>query len=168
MSNVLSTKPKPSTAAQRTSEAIRKAAGKLGVKDLKWLGAALAEAAADGVERNTAFAAQVRALYESMVPPRPIKEPSRRRGGRAAPDVELVPIKQMDVFINPAAPPDPYFLLELYGPAQLPLALSRNTAPRLREAVKMVKERNPGTRPNGTNSAALIDYIVEHVAGASN
>jgi hypothetical protein len=79
--------------------------------------------------------------------------------------VELIPIKSMEGHkFDPVAPPDPYFLLEFYGAAQLPLALQRYTLPRLQKAVKLVKERNPRTKPNGASRQAVIDYLVEYVA----
>jgi hypothetical protein len=60
-----------------------------------------------------------------------------------------------------------YFLLEEYGRDQLRAVLDRMTQRRLREAVDSVQEREPGTRPaSRTRNADMIDYIVEHVAGA--
>jgi hypothetical protein len=151
------------TPTQRVTEAAQQVASTLGLEDQKRVSAALAEAAAEAVRRDSLFAARVRILYKEMTP-----APATRRatagGTRAAPDVELVPIKQVEGwFLNPGAPPDPYFLLELYGPKQLPLALQRYTVARLREAVELVQQRNPGTGPRGKTRQALIDYIVAHV-----
>src|SRR5690349_20703965 len=107
------------------------------------------------MRRNPAFAAHVRQLYEAMAPRRAIVEPKRTKSR-----VELVPIRQLDVEMNPAAPPDPYLLLDLYGSDQLPLALEPYSTPRLRETVKHLQARHPGTKPEGTTKQAVIDYIV--------
>jgi hypothetical protein len=148
---------KPLTIAQRSAAAAQQASEILGTDDLKRVGAALAEAALEGMRRNPSFAAHVRQLYESMAPPRAITEPKRTKSR-----VELVPIRQLNVEINPAAPPDPYLLLELYGPEQLPLALEPYSTPRLRETVKRLQTRFPGTKPQGATKQAVIDYIVRY------
>jgi hypothetical protein len=154
-------KSKPLTIAQRSAAAAQQAAEILGADDLKRVGVALAEAALEGMRRNPSFAAHVRQLYESMAPRRAITEPKRSKSR-----VELVPIRQLDVEINPAAPPDPYLLLELYGPEQLPRALEPYSAPRLRETVKHLQTRHPGTKPQGTTKQAVIDYIVYHATAS--
>jgi hypothetical protein len=152
---------KSPTPAQRGAVAAQQAAEMLGAEDVKRMGAALAEAALEGMRRNSSFAAHVRQLYESMAPRRAITEPKRTKSR-----VELVPIRQLDVEINPAAPPDPYLLLELYGPEQLPLALEPYSTPRLRETVKRLQTRRPGTKPQGMTKQAVIDYIVHHATAS--
>ncbi|HEX2347982.1 MAG TPA: hypothetical protein VHI51_06040, partial [Ktedonobacterales bacterium] len=98
-------------------------------------------------------------VYEDLAPKR--GSDARRKGKASDLDIDLKPIKSMEGrFRDPAAPVDPYFLLELYGPDQLALALSRYTAPRLREGVKAVQARHPGTKPAGTGKQPMIDYIV--------
>lgn len=152
------------TVAQRAAEAINQTLEALGLEDTKRLSAALTIAAAEGVRKNPAFASHVRFLYEDMAPKR--ATPKRVK---VAADVELIPVKQVEGVLNPAAAPDPYFLLELYGAHQLRLALQRYTATRLKEAVVLVQERHPGTKPKGrATKETMIDYIVEHVAGAGN
>jgi hypothetical protein len=156
------------TVAQRAAEAARVTAELLHFEDPKRAAAALAEAAAEVARRDPAFAARVRTLYDEMAPPPPPR-PTGRGGGRTArvaPDVHLVPIKYIPGYeADSAAPPDPYLLLELYGRAQLPLAIARYETPDLREAVKLVKARNPKTRPAGAARQALIDYILDYVSG---
>lgn len=67
---------------------------------------------------------------------------------------------------NPYGKFDPYFILDAYGHDQLRAVLVRGTQRDLREAVGIVKERNPGTKPaNATRNADMIDYIVQYVAG---
>ena len=152
---------KPLTVAQRTTEAVRKAADVMGVDDVKRVGAALVEAALERMGQDSTFSAHVRNLYDAMASP---KKATSTQTRRKAGHVELVPLRQIDVEINPAAAPDAYFLLDLYGPAQLALALQPYTAPRLRETVKQVQNRNPGTKPDGTSKQHLIDYIVRYAS----
>ena len=66
-------------------------------------------------------------------------------------------------FRDPTAPVDPYFLKRLYGDAQLRVALSRYTGPRLAEAVRAVQARHAGTKPAGRSRAEMIAYIEQHV-----
>jgi len=161
-------KQKPLTVTQRSTRAAEQASELLRLDDLKRVGAALAEAALEGVRRNPAFAAHVRALYDDMAPRPAAPKPRPTPRKKAAADIELIPVKSMEGYaFDPAAPPDPYFLLEFYGARQLPLALQRYKAPQLQEAVKQVRARNPGTRPKGTGVQSAIDYIVERLAGSA-
>ena len=84
----------------------------------------------------------------------------------AEPDIELVPVNYdaaRGVNLSPTAPPNPYFLRDFYGEHQLIPALSRYSPASLREAAKVVKRRNPGTRPKSTSRQDLIAYIVKYV-----
>lgn len=60
---------------------------------------------------------------------------------------------------------DPYELALDYGRDQLRNVIRRVSQPSLREAVRLVKERNPGKKPAGQTKQDLVDFIVEHVAG---
>jgi len=74
-----------------------------------------------------------------------------------------VPVKRIEGReFDLSAPPDPFFILDLYGDKQFPLALGRYPAKALVEAVAMVRERRPGTGPAGKTMAALIEYLVQH------
>lgn len=67
---------------------------------------------------------------------------------------------------DPYAKLDPYESLRDFGADQLRAFLGFQTPARLRQAVAIVQERNPGTKAKTkTKSADMIDYIVEHVAG---
>jgi hypothetical protein len=142
-----------------TTEAARLASVRLELDDLKRLAVALAEAAAEEVIRNRAFAERVLALYAE------VPTAARRVKVSSAFDVELVPIKNIEGReINPAAPLDPYFLLDAYGPQQLEQALNLFPVAKLKEAAVMVESRNAGTKPkNRGMKAALISYIVEQL-----
>jgi hypothetical protein len=129
------------------------------LEDAKRLSAALIIAAVDRLPNDLALMERVRTIYEELAPRRVSAAKGKTRASDL--DIELKPIKSMDGRLrDPAAPVDPYFLLELYGPDQLALALGRYTAPRLREGVKAVQARLPGTKPGGTGKQALIDFIV--------
>jgi hypothetical protein len=150
---------KPATATQRSAAAVEHATEIFKLEDAKRLSAALIIAAVDGLPNDTSLMERVRTIYEDLAP----KRVSAAKGKIKASDldIELKPVKSMEGrFRDPSAPVDPYFLLELYGPDQLALALSRYTAPRLREGVKAVQARHPGTKPGGTGKQALIDYVV--------
>lgn len=61
---------------------------------------------------------------------------------------------------------DPYITLLDFGPAQLRQALQGETQRTLRDGVKNVMARNPGTAPKSkTKNQDMIDYIVKYVAG---
>lgn len=155
-------KSKPATVAQRSAEALQRASEILGIEDTKRLGAALTIAAVDRLQEDASLIEYIRLVYEDLAPKRVVATKGQKVQKKATePEIELKPVKSMEGRLyDPSAPIDPYFLLELYGPDQLALALSRYTAPRLREGVKAVQARHPGTRPGGTGKLALIDYIV--------
>ncbi len=155
------------TIAQRPLAAGQRAAVHMHADDEKRMLAALAEMAVEELSRNPGFALRVRGRYEELAPattrrqtapktPRVAKVPQARK--------TLVPIKEIEGHeINVARALDPYFLVEAYGAHQLRDALEGHPAANLREAVAIVKERNPGTRPTGTSISAMTDYIVRYV-----
>lgn len=82
--------------------------------------------------------------------------------GPAPVPIRSVPLEQY----TPYGKFDPYQLNWEYGESQLRAVLVRGTQRDLREATAIVKERNPGTKPtNASSKDAMIDYIVEYVAG---
>ena len=152
-------KPKPATAAQRSATAVKQASEMLALEDAKRLSSALIVAAVDWLPHDASLVERIRTVYEDLAPKR--GSAARGRSKASDLDIDLKPIKSMEGrFRDPTAPVDPYFLLELYGPDQLALALSRYTAPRLRAGVKTVQARHPGTKPGGAGKQAMIDYIV--------
>ena len=141
----------------------------LDLDDLKRLGIALAYAASEEVEHNGRFANQVRTVYDALAATASPSAGGRGRSGSStkAPVVNLVPVKHIEGYkIDLAAPVDPYFVFEVYGAEQLPIALDLFSATRLKEAVALVQERNPGTKSSGRSSKpVLVDYIIRYVAG---
>jgi hypothetical protein len=62
---------------------------------------------------------------------------------------------------------DPYELALDCGHDQLRNVIRRASQVNLKVAANLVKERNPDAKLSGTSKQALIDFIVEHVAGPS-
>lgn len=163
----------PSKTAKMTAptatSAARSLAYLLNVDDTNRLSLAVLLAASDEIEQNSRFAARVRAMYEQL----PTKTP-RGSVGSAKGDASkiltstLQPIRHVEGReINPAAPLDPYFLLEVYGAHQLRQALELFPLSKLKEGVEAVIERNPGTKPTSKSSkVSVIDYIARYVAGS--
>jgi len=144
-----------------TNEAAKLASAVLDLDDLKRLAIALAEAAAEEVVRSRAFADRVRALYGE------VPTSTGKSTGASALQIDLVPIRRIEGRdIDPAAPLDPYFLLDLYGPGQLERALGLFPVAKLKEASAKVERQHPGTKPtNRASKAALIIYIMDKLMG---
>ncbi len=60
---------------------------------------------------------------------------------------------------------DPFYLYEVFGAKQLPLALGEFSKEKLvDEVVPIVEKRHPGTKPNkSANKQAVIAFIVQRV-----
>jgi hypothetical protein len=78
--------------------------------------------AVEEAQRNDRFSERVRVLYDSLAP---AKAPARAIDRQPrAPLMKLVPVKEIPGRrFDISAPPDPYFLQELFGDGQLPIAL---------------------------------------------
>jgi hypothetical protein len=64
---------------------------------------------------------------------------------------------------QPAAPPDPKWLIQVYGQRQLARALQDFSLDMLKLTADKVQAEHPGTRPaNRGRKAAVIDYIVQY------
>ena len=168
----------PVSISEQTATATRELCqmlGLVGIKptEMKYLTLALAQAATDEAERNTAFAEQVRALYRQFIPTRPPKraphahtESGRRQGQRR--NDELVPIGTVnEALLDPYAPPNPWALQQLFGSEQLATVLNRYSPAKLKEALPLVQQRFPGTRPRAMTKSGIVSYIVEKVVGSA-
>jgi hypothetical protein len=157
---------KPLTVAQRAAQAAEQAAKYLGVSNTKVLAAVLAEIAVQELRYNRSFADRLRSAYESAAPkPKP---PTKRVGEPQpkAPKVKLTPIKDVGTHeINIAAQVDPYYLYEVFGAAQLPLALGTFSKKKLvDEVVPIVQRRHPEAKPGGkADKQAVIAFVVQYV-----
>ncbi len=164
MSTTITT-PKPLTMQQRTKVALQQLRELTDADDVKLLNAAINEAAAVEAVRNSAFRATIRRIYEdlSALP----SSATRGRRIREQSPVELIPLPGSEgARFDPFAPLNPYALLRLYGPQQLRTALSGYSMAALREAVTLVRQKHPETKPKDARKAeSLIDYLVEHLVG---
>lgn len=158
------------TEQERAAAATRRLCEMLGVgtlkpKDLKYLSVALTEAATDEIGHHPEFAERVLHVFHELVKPSASKSAAKKSTSRPA-KPKLVPVGHVDpVLLGPDRPLNPYVLQQLYGNAQLRLALDGRSLTALKQAVSIVQQRHPGTGPaNRTQKAALIDYIVQYVA----
>lgn len=161
------TKNQTKTLQQRLNEAVRRVAEKNSYSSLKVLTVALVEAASEIINYNEMLAIKVDELYNNFLS-------TQTNSGRKtvkkneADIIDLVPIKRIvgrEFDVN--APLDPYFLHELYGNEQLPLALSRFSVKRLMEGVTLV-EKNSGEKPrNKATKGEIIEFLVTKVTGHS-
>jgi hypothetical protein len=147
-------------------EAVWREVERLGANDPKRVATTLVEMAVEEAQRNDRFRERVRVLYDSLAP---AKAPTRANNRQPrATLMNLVPVKEIPGRrFDISAPPDPYFLQELFGDSQLPLALTEFSVAGLQEAVEIVQERNPGTKPKGKTKKALVEYIVQNVAATN-
>lgn len=156
-----------STAVKRklnATQAAAEAAQVLDLPDTRKVSTALTEAALEELQSNPAFAQRIRGLYAEQT-----ATTVRKRGKTkdlSALAADLVPVKRVEGrAIDPAAPLDPYFLHEVYGTEQLPIALELFSMQKLREAAAVVQQRNPGTKPaSRARKGALVEYILQYVA----
>lgn len=159
-----------STATKRklsATEAAKQAAYVLGLDDPKLVGIALAEAGAEQVASDREFAQKVKTLYAALQATAAQPKTTTSARGRESTHVELIPRKIIEgQSFDPAAPLDPYFLVEFFGVDQLQAALEREPVFRLKEAAVLVERRNPGTKPaNRGQKKPLIDYMLQYVTG---
>jgi hypothetical protein len=84
-----------------------------------------------------------------------------------APKSAPIPIAAVGIErLNPYGKLDPYVILDGYGPDQLRAVLERASAYRLREAIEVVQEHEPGLKaPAKGRKEVMVDYLVEVVAG---
>ncbi len=150
---------KTPTIVQRISEANERAAELLHAQDAKRAVAAILEMAIEEYAHNPGFALRVRGRFDELAPAKP-----KRVASPKAPKKELVPIKVIEGReFDVSRALDPYFLHELYGAHQLGDALRRHPASSVKEAVGVVQERHPRTRPSGRSKEDLIEYVVRYV-----
>jgi hypothetical protein len=155
----LSVKQRGETATQSLRQALNLPAA---TGDAAVLGTALAEIASEESTRNTRFADAVRERYRELMAQQPAPKP-----GSTSPKEELpplVPIRRIEGYrADPFKPPDPRFLIQLYGHHQLARALQDYTLEMLKETAVKVQQEHPGTKPTSrSNKKAVIAYIVEH------
>jgi hypothetical protein len=160
MSETLTTSKRQAT--QRVQGATAQLQSLIGASDLKLLSAAVMEAAAIEAVHNPGFCRAVQRIYEELSA-KPARATVSRLRSSSHP--ELVPLPGTEgARFDPFAPLDPYALVKLYGPQQLQTALSGYSATTLRQAVALVQQRYPKTKPaDARKSESLIAYIVQQL-----
>lgn len=130
--------------------------------DVPVFGAALAEVASEESMRNLRFADAVRERYRELLAQQPAPKPKGTSSQEPLPP--LVPIRRIEGYrADPFSPPDPHFLIQLYGYSQLNRALQDYTPAMLKETAAKVQQDHPGTKPTSKAAKqALIDYIVKY------
>lgn len=166
---------KPATIPQRIAAAYEQANAALHPEDAKRLAAALVEIAVEELQRNPGFQLRVRSRYDELAPHKP--ERARRASGtkKTATPVKFRPIEELVAVkripgrsFNLGEPLDPYFLYDLYGAEQFRDALWNFPMPKLIEAVEIVQEHHPKTKPrNKRSKEAVIEYLIQYVAPAA-
>ncbi len=132
------------------------------VGDTTILGTVLAEVAAEEGMRNPQFASEVRRRYEEAMTQR---KPVRVATGQVQELPPLVPIRRIEGGYkrDPFLPPDPAYLVQLYGRHQLVRALQDYLVDSLKQTAAQIERQHPGTKPsNRGRKDALIAYIVAH------
>lgn len=155
------------TLQQRGAEATRSLREALqlpgDVSDTTILGTAVAEVAARESRRNTEFASQVRKVYDELAAMK--RSRTVRTGDRKQDLPPLVPIRTDLGFrkIDPFAPPDPRWLIQVYGTHQLARALHDYSLDDLKRTADSIQIQHPGTKPTSRASKqAVIAYIVRY------
>lgn len=131
------------------------------VNDTAILGTALAEVAAREIRRNQQFGDEVRRTYEDL---KAQQASTGKQGTQQEELAPLVPIRRIEGYeADPFSPPDPAFLIQLYGHHQLARALQDYTVDKLKMTAAQIEQRHPGTKPtNRGRRDALIAYIVDY------
>jgi hypothetical protein len=158
----------PPTVSQRTISATTQLQEIFGFKNLKALSAAIAEAAVKEARANPAFAERVRTLYQEFAPTKEAATPKGKQPSeRPKTKLKATPIARVEGYIpDPYGPLDPSYMLKIYGPDQLPLALDDHTLDQLKVAADNLMKTHPGTKPKTKSKKAdVIAYIVEIVTG---
>jgi hypothetical protein len=135
------------------------------LNDATVLGTALAEYMAERSRTDPHIAQELRRRYDELMA---LGGGRARRASRQTETLPpLVAVGHMEpgerLTINPAAPPDPRFLIRVYGREQLARALQPYMVEMLKETAEQVEREHPGTKPtNRGQRKALIDYIVRY------
>lgn len=161
---------KPPTVQQRSIEATNELCRVLSLEgessaNLKYLALALMQVATDEITKNSEFGERVRTAHLELIPQPKVKKTSSKSGsgnsGSKSWQIKLTPIGTADEsLLDPYGPPNPLALQQIYGDEQLPLALQRYEPAALKEALPIVQNRYPGTKPKKLTKAGIIDYIV--------
>jgi hypothetical protein len=148
------------TAAQRKTLATKTITNTLSLSNEGIAITAALEAVSERLKWDMDLLETVRQKYDALQALGPVKQ--KEDFGPMPPLIRTPGLNRQ----NPAHVVDPYELALDYGRDQLRNVIRRASLPNLRIAANLVKEGNPGKKPSGATKQALIDFIVEHVAGS--
>lgn len=153
------------TTQERSASATRELCRTLGLgalkpAELKFLTIALAEVATSEAQRNMQFAHAISHLYQELLPTKPAKATRGKGAAKRKEEAVLIPVGTVDpALLDPYAPPNPWALQILYGNHQLQQALERYSLAKLKEALPLVQERYPGSKPKALTKKGIATYI---------
>jgi|GEM_PF-4462574 len=153
------------TPSQRSAAAVGRVAQRLAIEEIRALSAALAEVAADEVEKNTGFAERVKRRYQEMKakPSRASQSPKSSLPKRGGPQPRVAAGRTPGEHIDIVSPTDPRTLVPLYG-QDLEAHLEEYSVRALWDMARVltphVGEKAPAQK---SGRAALIAYILRYV-----
>lgn len=136
--------------------------------DTTVLGTALAEYIVEKSQSDPHIAQELRSRYDDLAAQsgRGAKRTSIQKETLPSPLVPVGHAQPGERFtIDPFAPPDPQFLIRVYGRDQLAQALEPYMVDMLKQTAASIEREHPETKPtNRGQKKALIDYIVKYSA----
>jgi len=156
------------TMVQRGQYNAERIASELGLDNLKVVNLAVLEAALQEIEHNKEFAQLVKRAFEQFAPAKP--QSPKDKGNKATTKgtvyaTPLVPIGVVeDYYIDLRKPPDPFFLVKVYGMHQLYQALDEHNLASLKRSVAEQMALHPNTKPKTkTKKEDIIAYLIDLV-----
>lgn len=157
--------PKPLSASERKTLATRQLVDAVGPNQNAAVTAAL-EAVTEWLAWDTALRQRISEKYGELTTPRSTARSASRGTRPSGPAPKPVRSGGSPAGGRTLEKLDPYRVLEDFGRDQLRTVLERDTQRRLRTAVDIVQERNPGTKPAGrVHIDDMVDYIVKQILG---
>lgn len=151
------------TVQQRSQQSAEEIAAQLGIENVKLVSAAVLEAALQEMHQNQDFEQRVKSVCDRLQASqsKPRKTPPPKKASLH--NTNLIPIHFAQTHhFDLAAPPDPFFLLDLYGADQLVAALDEYSTPFLKKSVTVIKERFPGKKPKPKATREdIINFLAE-------
>jgi hypothetical protein len=166
MSTAIFDSPKM-TMVQRSQYNAERIASELGLDNLKVVNFAVLEAALQEIEHNKEFAQLVKRAFEQFAP---AKKSSKRQSSKPNSKgnvytTPLVPIGIVEDYrLDLSRPPDPFFLVKVYGMHQLYQALDEHNLASLKRSVAEQMALHPNTKPKTkTKKEDIIAYLIDLV-----
>lgn len=131
--------------------------------DSKLLQLAITEMVVQESQHNPQFAHEIRRHYNDLATFQTAA--ANGKAEKAPPLPPLIPLNTNLGYheVDPFTPPDPAYLVRVYGHDQLARALHDYKLATLKLTMANVQRSHPGTKPtNLGNKASVIDYIVKY------